>query len=110
MKRTAVQLVAKGYQVLDLTQKSWFLNKKTVEALTNTLQVACIPANTFVVLDLFGNTSAKFRQADDTLALATRVGKRGDGTCYGRLSPHLTHFYLSRSGVWGVCLPQSKII
>ena len=110
MKRTVAQLVAKGYRVMDLTQKSWFLNKKSVEALTNTLQAARITVDTFVVLDLFGNTSTKFRQADNTLALATRVGKRGDGTCYGRLSPHLTHFYLSRSGVWGVCLPQSKII
>ena len=60
--------------MLDLTQKSWFLNKNSVEALTNTLQAACIPVDTFVVLDLFGNTSTKFRQADDTLALATRVG------------------------------------
>ena len=54
--------------------RRWFLNKKSVEALTNTLQVARIPADTFVILDLFGNTSTKFRQADDTLALATRVG------------------------------------
>ena len=61
---------------MDLTQKSWFLNKKTVEALTNTLQAARIPADTF-----FGNTSTKFRQADDTLALATKVGGRGAGTC-----------------------------
>ena len=44
MNRTTAQLVAKGYRVLDLTQKSWFLNKKSVEALTNTLPAACIPA------------------------------------------------------------------
>ena len=81
MKRTAAQLVAKGYCVMDLTQKSWFLNKKSVEALTNTLQAARIPADTFVILDLFGNTSTKFRQADDTLALATKVGGRGAGPC-----------------------------
>ena len=71
MKRTAVQLVAKGYRVLDLTQKVGFLTKNQ---LRHTLQAARIPADTFVVLDLFGNTSTKFRQADDTLALATRVG------------------------------------
>ena len=68
------QLVAKGYRVLDLTQKSWFLNKKTVEELTNTLQVARIPLGTIVVLDLFRNTSTKYRQADDTLALASKAG------------------------------------
>ena len=79
MKRTAVQLVAKGYRVLDLTQKVGFLTKNQ---LRHTLQAARIPADTFVVLDLFGNTSTKFRQADDTLALATRVGGGSwDGTC-----------------------------
>ena len=60
MKRTMCQLVAKGYRVLDLTQKSWFLNKKTVEELTHTLQVARIPIGTLVVLALFRNTSTKF--------------------------------------------------
>ena len=55
-------------------QKSWFLNKKTVEELTKTLQVARIPLGTIVVLDLFGNTSTKYRQADDTLALASKAG------------------------------------
>ena len=74
MKCTLCQLVAKGYRVLDLTQKSWFLNKKTVEELTNTLQVVHIPLGTIVVLDLFGNTSTKYRQADDTLALASKAG------------------------------------
>ena len=50
------------------------MNKKTVEELTNTLQVARIPLGTIVVLDLFGNTSTKYRQADDTLALASKAG------------------------------------
>ena len=61
--------------MLDLMQKSWFLTKKTVEELTNTLQVARIPLGTIVVLDLFGNTSTKYRQAEDTLALASRGGR-----------------------------------
>ena len=103
MKRTTMQLVAKGFRVLDLTQKSWFLNKKSVEALTNTFQAACIPADTFVVLDLFGNTSTKFRQADDTLALSTRVGGRGDVTCWVRLSPPLMHGAGEKFGR-GACL------
>ena len=33
-----------------------------------------ISADTTVVLDLFGNTSTKFRQEDDTLALAIKNG------------------------------------
>ena len=37
MKRTSGHLMAKGYRVLDLTQKNWFLSKKSVENLANTL-------------------------------------------------------------------------
>ena len=71
MKHTTMHLVAKGYQVLDLT---WFLNKKSVKALTNTLQTAHISPETFVVL-IFSVT--KFKQEDDTVAIAARVGGEG---------------------------------
>ena len=110
MRRTAVQLVAKGYSVMDLTQKSWFLNKKSVEALTNTLQSACIPADTFLILDLFGNTSTKFRQADDTLALATKVG--GGGLAYARGGSRHTLRIFNGTGRklgWDACLYQKPL-
>ena len=42
-----------------------------------TLRADRIPLETIVVLDLFGNTSTKFRQEDDTLALAVKNGAGG---------------------------------
>ena len=77
MKRTTMQLVAKGFRVQDLTQKSWFLNKKSVEALTNTFQAACTVSLRTPSWYLTCLASTKFRQANNTLALATRVGGGG---------------------------------
>ena len=108
MRRTAAQLVAKGYRVMDLTQKSWFLNKKSVEALTNTLQSARIPADTFLILDLFGNTSTKFRQADDTLALATKVGGEGGWHMLGEVVATPDAFLMDQVGSLGGMLASIK--
>ena len=95
--------------MLDLTQKSWFLNKNSVEALTNTLQAACIPVDTFVVLDLFGNTSTKFRQADDTCT-SHKGGGEGGWHMLGEVVATPDAFLTKQVGSLGGCLPQSKAI
>ena len=77
-----IQLRQTGYRVKDLTQKSWILGKKSCDALAAALLADRIPADTTVVLDLFGNTSTKFRQEDDTLALAVKNGGGGEGLAY----------------------------
>ena len=62
-----------------MTQKSWVLGKKSCNALSAALVADRIPMGTTVVLDLFGNTSTKFMQEDDTLALAIEhEGGRGE--------------------------------
>ena len=82
MQRTISQLRQTGYRVRDLTQKSWVLGKKSCNALAGAILADRIPADTTVVLDLFGNTSTKFRQEDDTLALAVKNGGGGEGLAY----------------------------
>ena len=77
MQRTIVQLRQTGYRVKDLTQKSWVLGKKSCDALSAALVADRIPMGTTVVLDLFGNTSTKFKQEDNTLALAVIQGGGG---------------------------------
>ena len=57
---------------LDLTQQSWHLNKRNTDTLKNMLEGVRMHAGSFLIADLFGNTSVKYRQEDDTLALAIK--------------------------------------
>ena len=57
-----------------MIQKSWVLGKKSCDALGSVLLADCIPMGTTAALDLFGNTSTKFKQEDNTLALAVKNG------------------------------------
>ena len=84
MQRTISQLRQTGYRVRDLTQKSWVLGKKSCDTLAGAILADSIPADTTVVLDLFGNSSTKFRQEDDTLALAVKNGGGGGLAYVGR--------------------------
>ena len=77
MQQTIVQLRQTRYQVKDLTQKSWVMGKKSCNALGAALLADRIPMGTTLVLDLFRNTSTKFKQEDDTLALAVKHGGGG---------------------------------
>ena len=77
MNRVIPFLTAKGLTVTDLTQQSWHLNKRNTESLKNMLEGVRMHAGSFLIADLFGNTSVKYRQEDDTLALAVKSGGRG---------------------------------
>ena len=92
MKRVIPFLTAKGLTVTDLTQQSWHLNKRNTESLKNMLEGVRMHAGSFLIADLFGNTSVKYRQEDDTLALAVKSGGgnggEGGGVAHdGRRSP-----------------------
>ena len=80
MSRTIPHLVASGLKVTDLTEKSWHLNSKTLEKLVSRIQSASFDALSVIVLDLFGNTSVRFRQVDDTLSLAVKLPGEGGST------------------------------
>ena len=56
---------------------SWHLNSKTLEKMVSRIQSASFDALSVIVLDLFGNTSVRFRQVDDTLSLAVKLPGEG---------------------------------
>ena len=90
MSRTIPHLLAKGTKVVDLTEKSWHRNAKSIAAVVKRIQEANIDALTVLVHDLFGNTSVHFCQADDTLSLAVKLPREGGVAPYGgrRFTPN----------------------
>ena len=68
---------AKGLNITDLTEKNWHLNTKNLAKLVSRIQESSVDALSVVVLDLFGNTSVRFWQADDTLSLAVKLSVEG---------------------------------
>ena len=73
MSRVIPHIKAKGFSVSDLTEKSWHLSKNSLEQLTGKLRSAELNPLLVTVHDLFGNTSIRFRQRDDTLSLAVKL-------------------------------------
>ena len=68
---------AKGLNITDLTEKNWHLNTKNLAKLVSRIQEFSVDALLVVVLDLFGNTSVHFWQADNTLSLAVKLPGEG---------------------------------
>ena len=111
MSRTIPHLLAKGTKVVDLTEKSWHRNAKSIAAVVKRIQEANIDALTVLVHDLFGNTSVRFCQADDTLSLAVKLPGEGGWHLMGDAISRRTHsekpckyFHSSDSALlfWGV--------
>ena len=73
MSRVIPHIRAKGFAVSDLTEKSWHLSKNSFEKLSGKLQTAELGPLSVTVHDLFGNTSIRFNQRDDTLSLPVKL-------------------------------------
>ena len=88
MRRIILHVMAKGHTVVDLTEPGWVLNAKNCANLVGQLRASDCTGK-IAVMDLFGNTSCRYRQADDGLAMAVKMGG-GGGTCLAMWLPHLT--------------------
>ena len=77
MSQTIPQMRAKGLNITDLTEKNWHLNTKNLAQLVSRIQESSADALSVLVLDLFGNTSVHFWQADNTLSLAVKLPGEG---------------------------------
>ena len=77
MRGVIPHIAAQGGTVADLTESSWVLNKNNSDNLAKTLGCVDHSPDTVYVLDLFGSTCTRFRQADDTLAPAVKLGHGG---------------------------------
>jgi uncharacterized membrane protein YgcG len=73
MKRVATILSSMGYEVCDLSEKSWVLSETAVEKLLENLGAVNTNTGTVVVTDPLSNSATKYRQADDSLALAVKL-------------------------------------
>jgi hypothetical protein len=58
-----------GYSVTDLTQPSWLATPDNIDYLIASLNTICPGKETTVVLELFGNSTFRYRQFDGTMAL-----------------------------------------
>ena len=63
-----------------------------------------------MVLDLFGNTSTKFRQAEDTLALATKVGGEGGWHMLGEVVATPDAFLTEQVRSLKIMLPPNPVL
>ena len=75
MKRVIPLLVSKGMDVTDLTERCWMTSAKNNLVLSSALAGVETTADTAFVLDLFGNSTARYRTLDDSTSPATFMGK-----------------------------------
>ena len=77
MSRTIPHLLAQGIRVTDLTERNWHLNANSMASVVARIRETDLDSLSIMVHDLFGNTSVRFRQADDTLSLAVKLPGEG---------------------------------
>jgi hypothetical protein len=63
-----------GYEVSDLSQPSWLASTVNIELLTEKLTSLNLDTDSAVILELFGNSTYRYRQFDGTMALPFKVG------------------------------------
>jgi hypothetical protein len=69
MRRIVPLLRAAGYNVTDFSQSSWLATPENIAILSDKLKKAVPDENTTVILELFGNSTYRYRQFDGTMAL-----------------------------------------
>ena len=76
---------------MDLTERCWHLNANSMAAVVSRIRETDLDSLTILVHDLFGNTSVRFRQADDTLSLAVKLPGEGGVASLGGCCVHFRH-------------------
>jgi hypothetical protein len=74
MRRLVPSLKMAGFEVIDLTQPSWLATCENVELLTEKLTSLNLDTDSVVILELFGNSTYRYRQFDGTMALPFKAG------------------------------------
>jgi len=75
MRRTIAHIKTNGGTVVDLTTQGWVLNARNCSELVDKISAVDKSGGVVVVLDLFGNTSYRYKQEDDGLGLAVKIEK-----------------------------------
>jgi hypothetical protein len=69
MRRLLPFLKSTGISVTDLTQPSWLATPENIDYLASKLNTIVPEKNSIVILELFGNSTYRYRQFDGTMAL-----------------------------------------
>jgi hypothetical protein len=94
MRRLVPALKLSGYEVTDLTVPSWLATPGNVEMLADRITSLSVDPGTVIVLELFGNSTIRYRQFDGTMALPFKSGHGyhlegevgvSDDTCFTQL-------------------------
>jgi hypothetical protein len=72
-KKTAPHLRAMGVKVTDLSIPGWVANTVNGQQLMDRVRSAALPSDAVFVLDLLGNSSVRFRQADESTSLPVKL-------------------------------------
>jgi hypothetical protein len=75
MRRLVPALKLSGYEVTDLTVPSWLARPENVEMLADRITSLSVEPGTVIVLELFGNSTVRYRQFDGTMALPFKSGQ-----------------------------------
>jgi hypothetical protein len=73
MKRTAQHLRAMGVKVTDLSVSGWVSNTASGQQLMDMVISTGLPSDAIYVLDLFGNSSTRFKQPDASSSLPVKL-------------------------------------
>jgi hypothetical protein len=74
MRRLIPHIKAAGYNVVDFTQSSWLATPDNVEKLAEKIISIKLEPDHIIVLELFGNSTFRYRQFDGTMALPFKAG------------------------------------
>jgi hypothetical protein len=77
MRRLVPVLLASGFTVTDLTKSSWLATEENIASLIASMSSLLLPAKFSVILELFSNSSYRYKQFDGSLSLPYK-----DGTGY----------------------------
>ena len=73
MRKTAPHLSSMGTKVTDLSIPGWVSNTANGQQLMDRVRAADLPSDAVYVLDLLGNSSVRFKQADESSSLPVKL-------------------------------------
>jgi hypothetical protein len=76
MKRLVPIFSAAGYHVTDLSRPSWMATAENIEYIAEQLNSLALEPGYIAVMELFGNSTFRYRQFDGTMALPFKSNKQ----------------------------------
>jgi hypothetical protein len=112
MRRTIPFLKQAGITVTDLMQPSWLATPDNIDYIISSLNTICPGKDTMVILELFANSTFRYRQFDGTMALPFRSnnGYHMEGNVGACDDNTFLKLCGSLSGVLDACNDSIKII